>query len=185
MLSSIGDWKEVKGLEGESVDASLLKPVRRSKLIRTLVETWSRKSALAGASSGPALRALHENVIERFAPSEVRALVVEDNPVNQRVALRLLQRLGTEVDVAGNGFEALEFLKASRYDFVFMDCQMPELDGYETTKRSSPQGRPEPTRESRCVDGGCGERMPRAVPRGRNGRFYYQASETRRLHSRA
>jgi CheY-like chemotaxis protein len=62
-------------------------------------------------------------------------LVVEDNPVNPRVALRLLERLGTRADVAGNGREALAMLGKFPYDVVFMDCQMPEMDGYEATER--------------------------------------------------
>jgi CheY-like chemotaxis protein len=74
-------------------------------------------------------------VAERFAPSDVRVLVVEDNPVNQRVALRLLERIGARADIAANGLEALELLQALPYDFVFMDCQMPEMDGYEATSR--------------------------------------------------
>jgi signal transduction histidine kinase/CheY-like chemotaxis protein len=135
MLSSIGDWKELKGTEGKAVDACLVKPVRRSKLVRTLVETWSKRGAPSTTSNTPSLVALYQNVAERFAPSDVRVLVVEDNPVNQRVALRLLERIGARADIAANGLEALELLQALPYDFVFMDCQMPEMDGYEATSR--------------------------------------------------
>ena len=49
--------------------------------------------------------------------------------------MRLLERIGTRADIAGNGIEALELLKTLPYDFVFMDCQMPEMDGYEATSR--------------------------------------------------
>jgi two-component system sensor histidine kinase/response regulator len=133
MLSSIGDWREVKGMEGSSVDACLVKPVRQNRLVRTLVETWTKKRQPAAQTSAPALVALHHTVSEQFAPSDARVLVVEDNPVNQRVALRMLQRLGVRADVASSGVEALELLRSLPYDFVFMDCQMPEMDGYETT----------------------------------------------------
>ncbi len=60
-------------------------------------------------------------------------LVVEDNRVNQKVATALLAKLGIRADVASNGREALQMVRALPYDLIFMDCQMPEMDGYETT----------------------------------------------------
>jgi len=65
-----------------------------------------------------------------------KALVVEDNLVNQRVATALLKRLGFDTDSAVNGQEALEFVQTnhSGYDVILMDCQMPVMDGYETTR---------------------------------------------------
>ncbi len=65
----------------------------------------------------------------------VHVLVVEDHPINQRVVCGMLEKRGMVVDVVGNGFEALERFEASRHRAVFMDCQMPGIDGYETTRR--------------------------------------------------
>jgi signal transduction histidine kinase/ActR/RegA family two-component response regulator len=65
----------------------------------------------------------------------MKALLVEDNPVNQLVAQRLLERLGFEVEIAENGAEALEKLDSSAYAVIFMDCQMPVMDGFEATHR--------------------------------------------------
>jgi signal transduction histidine kinase/CheY-like chemotaxis protein/HPt (histidine-containing phosphotransfer) domain-containing protein len=65
----------------------------------------------------------------------LRVLVVEDNPVNQRVAVRLLQRMGCRADLAASGRDALRCLEAEEYAVVFMDCEMPEMDGFEVTRR--------------------------------------------------
>ena len=64
-----------------------------------------------------------------------RILVVEDNPINQRIAVKMLTRLGYHVDTADNGLEATIRIARTRYDVVLMDCQMPEMDGYEATQR--------------------------------------------------
>jgi CheY-like chemotaxis protein len=63
-----------------------------------------------------------------------RVLVAEDNLVNQRLAVAIHKKLSCVVDLAVNGRQALELLDRTNYDIVFMDCQMPELDGYEATR---------------------------------------------------
>jgi signal transduction histidine kinase/ActR/RegA family two-component response regulator len=64
-----------------------------------------------------------------------RLLLVEDNPINQKVACLMLHKLGYQVDVASNGLEALSAFASARYDLILMDCVMPEMDGFEATRR--------------------------------------------------
>ena len=70
----------------------------------------------------------------RFGGLPVRVLVAEDNIVNQKVAARMLEKLGMRPDLAANGREAVEMFGLLPYDLIFMDCQMPEMDGYAATR---------------------------------------------------
>ena len=108
------------------VDRIVTKPVKTGLLVRTLAELTH---VVAPNIAAPDLTAQ----APPFAGA--RVLLTEDNVVNQKLARRLLERLGIEVDVAGNGLEALHELQRKDFDAVLMDCQMPEMDGYETTRR--------------------------------------------------
>ncbi|MDD2944003.1 MAG: ATP-binding protein [bacterium] len=68
------------------------------------------------------------------SPTPIKALLVEDNLVNQKVAIKILQKLNIEVELAVNGLEALEKAEINTFDIIFMDCQMPVMDGFEATK---------------------------------------------------
>jgi signal transduction histidine kinase/DNA-binding response OmpR family regulator len=134
MLTSIGDWRQVKGLEGNAVDGCLVKPVRHSQLFNMLATAWSRR--LQAAKANPqglfdAKMAARPMVFDQFQGNHLRVLVAEDNVVNQKVATRMLERMGMRADVAGNGREAVEMTRMIPYDLIFMDCQMPEMNGYE------------------------------------------------------
>jgi len=136
MLTSVGHWREVRHMEGASIDACLVKPVRQSQLQSTLATAWSKKLQSGFATRTKALEeiaALKSQVAGRFAGAPVRVLVAEDNPVNQKVAVRMLERLGLRPDVAGNGREAVALCAMLPYALVFMDCEMPEMDGYTAT----------------------------------------------------
>jgi PAS domain S-box-containing protein len=118
------------------ISACLSKPVRGSQLLETLRAAWvAHKEGRSGPVRGRAPPPLAPALGVAPEVPRGRILLVEDNAANQKVACLVLERCGCEVDVAANGLEALERLEQRSYDLVFMDCQMPVLDGYEATRR--------------------------------------------------
>ncbi len=112
----------------------------------------------------------------RKLPDNLNVMVVEDNLVNQKVAMRMLQKLGCDPNVTVNGLEAIEALKKKKYDIVLMDCMMPELDGFEATKeiRSSFDKNSQPiiiamtasilqSERDRCFDVGMDDYLPKPI----------------------
>ncbi len=137
MLTSVGYWDAVRHTEGADIDACLSKPVRQSQLWNTLATAWSKKLHVALADPArPASRiaGMKSALAGGSAGWPIRVLVAEDNGVNQKVAVRMLERLGLRADVAANGRETVRMFELLPYDLVFMDCQMPEMDGYEATR---------------------------------------------------
>jgi PAS domain S-box-containing protein len=141
MLSSRGRRGDARLAKDAGFAAYLTKPTKGPALLEVLKAVWSNARNSAG----------DQPLVTRFTVAEAagvfqekrsifkdsvrpRVLVVDDNPVNQRVASSLLQRLGCRVDVAANGKEAVDTLDTIPYDIVFMDCQMPVMDGFEATK---------------------------------------------------
>ncbi len=116
--------------------AWLSKPVRRAQLHACLASLLTDQFVVGRAGPDGARHAGVAAGPTSGKTSRVRrVLLVEDNPVNQEVALAMLQEIGVEAAAAWSGEEALEKLIAERYDVVLMDCQMPKLDGYATTSR--------------------------------------------------
>jgi signal transduction histidine kinase/CheY-like chemotaxis protein len=107
--------------------SSLHLPVRRADLRRALQNAFGERTT---RSDPPSIQ-----IVAVAMEMPLRVLVAEDNPVNQRVALMLLTRMGYRPDVAGNGAEVLEAVRARPYDLVLMDVRMPEMDGITATKR--------------------------------------------------
>ena len=131
MLTSVCHWKEHQRLLGSTIDACLVKPVRQARLMNTIAAQWARRNA--GTSDAPSPTLVPAPLKGQFAGLGARVLVVEDNAVNQKVATSLLTKLGVRVDVAGHGREAIEMVGLLPYDLIFMDCQMPEMNGFEAS----------------------------------------------------
>lgn len=112
------------------VDAEMVKPVRPSQLFDMLHDRMAERSSRT-PSSAPDVEPQAPDAGRQWA----RVLVVEDNAANLKVAVRMVERLGYRADVAATGAEAVAMLGHADYDAVLMDCQMPEMDGYEATRR--------------------------------------------------
>ncbi len=135
MFTSLAKRGDAKVAQDLGFSGYLVKPVRHAQLYACLKLVMGHaRDASSGVS--PARLITRHHVTE--AEARIiggRILVVEDNTVNQIVAVRLLQNLGYKCDVAANGVEAIQALLSLPYDVVLMDCQMPELDGFQATRR--------------------------------------------------
>ncbi len=125
LLTPFATTPPAQDLQRAGIAACRQKPVRQSRLfdcIANVMNVGASETEPAPAQAAPGTPARVE-----------RILVAEDNPINQRVAVAHLRKLGYCPDVVANGLEALEALESFAYDIIFMDCQMPEMDGYQAT----------------------------------------------------
>jgi CheY-like chemotaxis protein/HPt (histidine-containing phosphotransfer) domain-containing protein len=130
LLTSIGQRGHGAEASRIGISAYLTKPVDEGDLYDCLVEVLTRGRSL----HTPSLVTRHS--LQEARPQRgARVLVAEDNEVNQKVAVRILEKLGYRVEVAENGLEAVEACRRSPYSAVLMDGQMPTLDGFEATRR--------------------------------------------------
>ncbi|HKS09986.1 MAG TPA: response regulator [Pyrinomonadaceae bacterium] len=132
MLTSFGERGDAQTARESGIAAYLTKPVRQSQLFDCLAKVISKNSR--PETNAPLVPVVTKHSLaEAKIMSNKRLLLAEDNAVNQKVALRQLQKLGYRADAVANGREAVEALGRIPYDLVLMDCQMPEMDGYEAT----------------------------------------------------
>lgn len=131
LLTSFGQRGDSTTAREAGVAAYLTKPIRQSQLFECLVNVL-RQPPVDTVSQDSDLVTRH-TLVERMPVSNKLILIAEDNVVNQKVAIRQLQKLGYRADAVADGLEALEALDRISYDLVLMDCQMPHMDGYEAT----------------------------------------------------
>ncbi|HZY45441.1 MAG TPA: GAF domain-containing protein, partial [Anaerolineae bacterium] len=111
--------------------AHLNKPLKPSALFDAMISIFTDQGARLTAPSAPVKLQMDPDMAKRLP---LKILLAEDNAVNQKLALRLLQQMGYRADVAGNGLEAVEAIERQKYDVILMDVQMPELDGLDATR---------------------------------------------------
>ena len=123
MLTSLASGNEAQLAYENGVDQYLTKPVRQHELLEALTKSLARDTPAVARTAAS------------IKGHRAKVLVAEDNMVNQEVARAMLRDLGCEIRLADNGREALNALRSQAFDIVFMDCQMPEIDGFEAVRR--------------------------------------------------
>ena len=132
MVSAYGREEVMKLAEKAGIDGFLVKPVNQSFLFDTIMEVFGKSPDAVSNQDTPRSLEISKNILP-LAGSEI--LLVEDNPINQQVAIEILQQAGIYVDIAENGEIGVERASKSAYNAILMDIQMPVMDGYTATKR--------------------------------------------------
>jgi two-component system, sensor histidine kinase and response regulator len=135
LLTSMSFLGHAQRLENLGVAGHLTKPIKLSQLFDCMVTVLCGREILKQTKSTAKPRLVTEHsLMETKMRRRARILLVEDNVVNQRVATALLKKAGYKCEIADNGMEAVKAVENQEFDAVLMDCQMPEMDGFEATK---------------------------------------------------
>jgi two-component system, sensor histidine kinase and response regulator len=142
MLTSFGNAGDQERAHSAGIDCYLNKPVRQEQLITCI-------GSLMGVAGHAAESSVPQGMVSDLGEWNIQVLLVEDNQINRDVCCAMLENLRCRVTTAENGRKALEELARGRYDLILMDCQMPEMDGYQATgciremERAAAKGSPE------------------------------------------
>lgn len=138
MMTSINEISQAQDFLDLGFSAYLIKPIKESRLLECLIRGISSKfyegSSSVPSDIGMAASPIPDKRGEYHPKNDLKILLVEDTRINQKVVLNQLESLGFEADCANNGQEALDKMTVKEYKIVFMDCQMPVLDGYDATR---------------------------------------------------
>ncbi|MCP3889113.1 MAG: response regulator, partial [Desulfobulbaceae bacterium] len=127
-MTSLGKKGDVKKVKSVGFNAYLTKPIKKKDLLNSLKivlfnETIEKK------------RVITRHSIRDMEKNNINILVAEDNKTNQMVAKMMLKKMGFTADIAENGMDAVNAIKKTKYDLVFMDVQMPKMDGFSATQQ--------------------------------------------------
>ena len=132
ILTSMGHRGDAARLETLGCSAYLLKPVRQKELFNTILTVMGQQLPGNNKKTGSIIT---RHIIAEINHNQNSILLAEDNAINQKLALRLLQKVGYTVDVVETGLQAVNAVQKKKYALVLMDVQMPELDGYDATRQ--------------------------------------------------
>ncbi|RPI79109.1 MAG: response regulator [Desulfobacteraceae bacterium] len=130
IMTAFGREEILKQADQSGANGFLLKPIKQSVLLDTIMNVFGQKAA---TSIGKQLTSAKKTAASKTLKG-IRVLLVEDNAINQKVAIEVLNNVQVEVETAKNGLEAVEAVGRKKYDMVLMDIQMPEMDGYAATR---------------------------------------------------
>jgi CheY-like chemotaxis protein len=134
ILTSMGRTHSPDELKAAGVEAYLVKPVKQGKLFECVVRVLEKEASTRSPAKPGDVSASPSSDLDPVQQYHARVLIAEDNIVNQKVALAQLRGFGLAADAVANGKEALSAIRLVPYDIIFMDCQMPEMDGFEASR---------------------------------------------------